>query len=464
MEEVRQNKMGTMPIFHLIVSMSIPAILSMMVQALYNIVDSYFVSQISEDALTAVSLVFPIQTMLIAVAVGTGVGLNSLISRRLGENRAEEANQAATHGLFLGLLNGLLFFLVGLCFSESFLRAFTSNPEIVSMGSAYMQVVCMFSIGVCVEVNIEKILQATGNMLFPMLFQLVGAVGNILLDPIFIFGMFGVPKFGVKGAAIATVLAQFLSMTVALLVLFLKKHEIQIRFHSFHPRWNIIRNIYAVGLPAIVMQATGSVMVVGMNAILIGFTGTAVAVFGVYYKLQSFVFMPVFGLNQGLMPVMGYNYGAGKRSRLLSTVKIGCVVAAAIMGIGMVVFWLFPERLLGIFSASASMLQIGVPALRTISLCFLPAAFGIIFSTTFQAVGDGLKSLIISMLRQLVVLLPSAYLLSKVSLVAVWYSFPIAESVSLAASILFYIRLKKTTIHNMEEQNSLPAGEIDSAD
>lgn len=449
MEENQQNKMGTMPVFRLIVTMSVPAILSMMVQALYNIVDSYFVAQISENALTAVSLVFPVQTLLIAAAVGTGVGLNSLIARRLGENRGEEADRAATHGLLLGLVNGFLFFIIGLFCSEPFLRSFTSDPEIVRMGSVYMSIVCMYSFGVCIEINIEKILQATGNMVFPMIFQMVGAVGNMLLDPVFIFGLLGVPAMGVKGAAVATVIAQIFSMTVALSVLFFREHEVKIEFRCFRVDWGIVRNIYSVGLPAIIMQSTGSVMVVGMNAILIGFTGTAVAVFGAYFKLQSFVFMPVFGLNQGLMPVMGYNYGAGNQNRLLSAVKIGSVIAASIMGIGVVGFWLFPDKLLLIFSASARMLQIGVPALRTISLCFLPAAFGIVFSTTFQAVGDGVKSLIISLLRQLVVLLPCAYLLSKISLDAVWYAFPIAESVSLAASIILYRVLKKTTIQAM---------------
>lgn len=450
MEATKQNKMGTMPVFPLIVSMSIPAILSMMVQALYNIVDSYFVSQISENALTAVSLVFPIQALLIGVAVGTGVGLNSLIARRLGEIHIEEANQAATHGLLLGIFNGLLFLVVGIFFSEPFLRAFTLDAEIVAMGSVYMNIVCVYSFGACIEINIEKILQATGNMLFPMIFQLIGAISNMLLDPVFIFGMFGFPAMGVKGAAVATVTAQIISMCVALLVLFFREHEVKIEFHSFHFNWHIVKNIYAVGLPAIIMQSTGSAMVVGMNAILISFTETAVAVFGVYFKLQSFVFMPVFGLTQGLMPVMGYNFGAKKKDRLLSAVRIGCIIALAIMGIGMAGFWMYPDRLLMIFNASSRMLQIGVPALRTISLCFLPAAFGIVFSTTFQSVGDGVKSLIISLLRQLVVLLPSAYLLSKIGLDAVWYAFPIAEVVSLLASIFFFLLLKKTTIDTID--------------
>ena len=451
MEKTQQNKMGIMPVFPLILSMSVPAILSMMVQALYNIVDSYFVSQINENALTAVSLVFPIQALRISVAVGTGVGINSLISRRLGENRKEEANQAATHGLLLGVVNSLLFFVIGILFSGPFLNVFNPAPEVAAMGSVYMKIICIYSFGACIEISIEKILQATGNMLFPMAFQLIGAIANMLLDPVLIFGMFGFPAMGVKGAAIATVAAQILSMVVALLVLFFKEHEVRIEFRSFHVNWHIVQNIYAVGLPSIVMQSVGSVMVVGMNAILISFTETAVAVFGVYFKLQSFVFMPVFGLNQGLMPVMGYNYGARHKSRLLSAVKIGCIIAVGMMGVGMAGFWLFTDKLLMIFNASAQMLQIGIPALRTISLCFLPAAFGIVFSTTFQAVGDGVKSLMISLLRQLVILLPSAYLLSKISLRAVWFAFPIAEIFSLTASILFYRLIKKNTINAMDD-------------
>ena len=448
-KQFEQNKMGTAPMFPLILSMSLPAMFSMLVQALYNVVDSYFVAKLSENALTAVSLVFPIQNLLIAVAVGTGVGINSLISRRLGEGHREEADHAATHGLLLGVVNWILFALFGLFFSHAFISAFTSTPEVVEMGTQYMGIVCIFSMGVCVEVNIEKTLQATGNMVYPMIFQLIGAVTNIILDPIFIFGMLGMPKMGVAGAAVATVAGQILSMIVAAIVLFCKDHDVKISFRGFKLRWNTIRNIYAVGFPAIIMQSIGSVMVMGMNAILIVFTETAVAFFGIYFKLQSFVFMPVFGLTQGLMPIMGYNYGARNRERLVSALKIGSVIALVIMACGMILFWAVPDQLLLIFNASENMLGIGVPALRIISLSFLPAALGILFSTLFQADGHGVSSLIVSVLRQLVVLLPAAFLLSQIGLPPIWYAFPIAEVASLLASIFMFARMYRKTIKNL---------------
>ena len=445
-EQIQQNKMGTSPMLGLILSMSLPAMFSMLVQALYNIVDSYFVAKVSENALTAVSLVFPIQNLLIAVGVGTAVGINSLISRRLGEGRRDEADRAATHGILLGVFNWVLFALLGLFFSRLFISAFTNTAEVVEMGAQYMSIVCIFSFGIFVEVNIEKVLQATGNMIYPMVFQLIGAVTNIILDPIFIFGMFGMPKMGVAGAAVATVAGQILAMVVACLVIFFKKHEVKISFRGFRMNGNTVRNIYAVGFPAIIMQSIGSVMVMGMNAILIAFTETAVAFFGVYFKLQSFVFMPVFGLTQGVMPIMGYNYGARNKARLLSALKIGSVIALVIMGCGMALFWAVPDELLTIFNASGRMLEIGVPALRTISLCFMPAALGILFSTLFQAVGHGVSSLVISVLRQLVVLLPAAFVLSQIGLQPVWYAFPLAEGISLVASILLFMRMYRKTI------------------
>lgn len=448
-KQLKQNKMGSAPMLGLILSMSLPAMFSMLVQALYNVVDSYFVAKLSENALTAVSLVFPIQNLLIAVGVGTAVGINSLISRRLGEGRREEADRAAAHGIILGLLNWVLFALFGLFCSRLFIGAFTNTAEVVEMGTQYMSIVCIFSIGIFVEVNIEKTLQATGNMIYPMVFQLIGAVTNIVLDPIFIFGMFGMPKMGVAGAAVATVAGQILAMIVAAVVIFLKEHEVTISFRGFRVNWNTVRNIYAVGFPAIIMQSIGSVMVMGMNAILIAFTETAVAFFGVYFKLQSFVFMPVFGLTQGVMPIMGYNYGARKKARLMSALKIGSVIALVIMACGMALFWAIPDGLLTIFNASEQMLAIGVPALRTISLCFLPAALGILFSTLFQAVGHGVSSLIISVLRQLVILLPAAFLLAQIGLQPIWYAFPIAEGFSLLASILLFVRMYRKTIKTM---------------
>lgn len=432
--------------------MSFPAMLSMLVQALYNVVDSYFVAKISENALTAVSLVFPVQALQIALAVGTGVGLNSLISRRLGENCRKEADSAATHGVLLGVLNWVVFAVLGALLSRPFLSLFTGVDEIIAMGTQYMSIVCTVSIGAFVEINIEKILQATGNMIYPMFGQLIGAVANIILDPIFIFGLAGAPKMGVAGAAVATVLGQILSMCFSLFIVFTKDHEVKIDFRGFRPDPGVIRNIYSVGFPAIVMQAIGSVMVVGMNAILIAFTSTAVAVFGIYFKLESFVFMPVFGLTQGLMPIIGYNFGARKRERLLKAVQVGGVAALCIMGAGTVLFWTATEPLLAIFEASPKMLEIGVPALRIISVCFLPAALGILFSTVFQAVGHGVSSLIVSALRQLVVLLPCAFLLARAGLEAVWYALPIAEFAALAVSVVIFLRLYRSTLKNLSDE------------
>mgnify|MGYP001305486858 CR=1 FL=1 len=452
MEESKQIRMGTKPMLPLILSMALPAMMSMLVQALYNIVDSYFVAKVSEDALTAVSLVFPVQNLLIAVAIGTGVGLNSLISRRLGEGRFEDASSAATHGLLLAVFNWLFFALIGLVFSRTFLSLFIDKAAVVEMGTQYMSIVCIASLGLCMEGAIEKTLQGTGNMIYPMISQLIGAVTNIILDPIFIFGLFGMPRMEVAGAAIATVLGQSLAMLFLFYVLARKEKVLKINLKGFRFHGGMVKEIYAVGFPSIIMQSIGSVMTMGMNAILIKFTETAVAFFGVYFKLQSFVFMPVFGLNQGVMPVIGYNFGARKRKRVTSAVTVGCSIAVLIMAAGMVVFWAIPAELLGIFNASPTMLKIGVPALRTISLCFVPAALGIMFSTAFQALGHGFNSLLISILRQLVVLLPAAFLLANIGLDAVWFSFPLAECASFAASIYLYWKLHREVIRPLPEE------------
>ena len=449
MEQLKENKMGTTPMLRLILTMALPAMFSMMVQALYNVVDSYFVSQISENSLTAVSLVFPIQTLMIAVGVGTAIGINSLVSRRLGEKRRDEASSAATHGILLGIFNWVLFLILGIFFSRLFVSAFTQTTETLSAGTDYMSIVCICSFGIFIEVNIEKTLQATGNMIYPMIFQLIGAVTNIILDPLFIFGLFGFPKMGVAGAAVATVIGQILAMVVSLIVLFVKKHEIHVTFRHFRFNWGIVKNIYAVGIPSIIMQAIASVMTVGMNAILVTFNETAVAVFGVYFKLQSFIFMPVFGLTHGVMPIMGYNYGAQNKARLMSCLKIGCIIALIIMAIGTALFWIIPEQMLLLFDASENMLAIGVPALHTISLCFLAAALGILFSTLFQAVGKGVYSLIISVMRQLVILLPAAFLLAQIGLDAVWFAFPIAEVFSFLTSIVLFLRLNRKTLRQI---------------
>lgn len=447
-----QNKMGTAKMLPLIFSMALPAMFSMLVQALYNIVDSYFVSQYSEKALSAVSLAFPIQNLQIAFAVGTAVGVTSLISRRLGQGRKDEAGAAAVHGIFLGVGTALLFAIYGAFFTTPFFKLFETDPEIIQMGDQYISVCCIFSFGCFVSVMLEKTLQATGNMIWPMVFQLIGAVTNIALDPIFIFGYFGLPALGVTGAAVATVAGQIVSMIVSIIVMATREHAIKISFKGFRFDWTTVKNIYAVGLPAIVMQAIGTVMNMAMNGILSGFSTTAYTVFGLYFKLQSFVFMPVFGLTQGLLPIMGYNYGAKDKKRLLSALKQGCMIALCIMTAGMLTFLLLPEQLLGIFNPSAELLSIGVPALRTICTCFLFAALGIVTSTLFQAVGKGTYSLIISLMRQLIVLVPAAWLLARLTgaVNAVWWAFPIAECISLAASIFFFLRLYRKEISRLE--------------
>lgn len=451
-EEIKQNKMGTAPMLPLIFSMALPAMFSMLVQALYNIVDSYFVAQVSEKALAAVSLAFPLQNLLIAFAVGTAVGVTSLISRRLGEGRQDEANSAATHGVVLAICTWVLFALYGAFFSTPFFELFETDQEIIRMGSSYISICCVFSFGIFVEVTLEKTLQATGNMIWPMIFQLIGAITNIILDPIMIFGLLGFPAMGVAGAAIATVTGQITAMVVASLVITFRDHDIHISFRNFRPNPKIIKDIYIVGVPSIVMQSIGTVMTMALNGILSSFSTAAYTVFGLYFKLQSFVFMPVFGLNQGLLPILGYNYGARNKRRMMSAFRSGCAIALTIMAVGMVVFLAVPQVLLGIFNASDELLEIGIPALRIICTCFLFAALGIVASTMFQAVGRGVYSLVVSLMRQLVVLVPVAWILAKVTqqVFFVWWSFPIAECVSLVVSLVFFLRLYNREIKHLD--------------
>ncbi len=450
MEEIKENKMASTPMLKLIISMSLPSMFSMLIQSLYNIVDSMYVAYSSQAALTAVSLAFPVQMLLVAVSVGTGIGINSLVSRRLGEKRFAEANSAATHGVLLAIASWVLFVILGALFIEPYFSMLDASAEVKEMAITYTSIVVFVSIGSFLEVNLEKTLQATGNMIYPMLFQLVGAVTNIILDPIFIFGFLGVPAMGIAGAAIATVAGQIVAMIFAVIIVFTKSHDVHITFKKFRINWTTIKDIYIVGVPSIVMQAIGSVLTTALNWILIGFSEAAVSVFGIYYKLQSFVFMPVFGLTHGVMPIMGYSYGARNKKRLLSALKYGCIIAVIIMAVGMVIFMTIPELLLMIFNATDEILAIGVPALRTISLCFMAAAIGIMFSTLFQALGLGFNSLLVSLLRQIIILLPAAYLLSKISLDAVWYAFVIAEFFSLIASILIYWGVYRKRIRNLQ--------------
>ncbi len=444
---MEENKMGVMPVNKLLISMALPMMISMLVQALYNIVDSMFVAQISENALTAVSLAFPAQNLMIAVGTGTGVGINALVSRSLGERNGERANLIANNGLLLYVLSGIVFALFGIFGSRLFFRAQTSDLEIVELGTQYLRICCLLSTAIFLQFGFERILQATGRTIYTMLTQGLGAIVNIILDPILIFGLFGAPRLGVRGAAIATVIGQICAASLACFFNKKKNDDIVINPKKYHLQAHAVKSIYAIGIPSICMASIGSVMTFGMNKILIGFTSTAAAVFGVYFKLQSFVFMPVFGLNNGMVPIIGFNYGARKPDRLMKTMRLAVTYAVSIMIIGMILFWAFTKQLLGIFNASEQMLAIGIPALRIISLSFLLAGFDIIIISVMQALGHGVISLIISILRQLAVLLPSAFIFSKIfGLDAVWIAFPLAECVALAITILFWRKVYRNEI------------------
>lgn len=438
----RENKMGTMPIPRLILTMSLPMVISMLVQALYNVVDSIFVSQINENALTAVSLAFPIQNLMIAVASGTGVGINALLSRSLGEKNFEQVNKTANTSILLTLCSYLVFMLIGIFGSRAFFAAQTSDPEIIEFGTQYMSIICIVSIGVFLQVNMERLLQSTGLTFFTMITQGTGAILNIIFDPILIFGYLGFPKMGVAGAAAATVFGQVVAALLGVFFNLRKNKEIQLSLKHIRFHLPTVKNIYAVGVPSILMISIGSVMTFGMNKILLVFSSTAAAVFGVYFKLQSFFFMPVFGMNNGIVPIIAYNYGARNKSRIMQAVKLGCMAAFVMMLLGFGIFQLFPDVLLNLFNASPDMLEIGCQALRTISFSYLIAGFCVVISSVFQALGNGVYSLIVSICRQLLVLLPAAWVLSKLSgLNAVWWSFPIAEVVSILVSLILFRKI-----------------------
>ncbi len=450
-EPLQENKMGVMPENRLLLNMAVPMILSMLVQAMYNVVDSYFVSKLSQDALNAVSLAFPVQNLMISVAVGTGVGINALLSRSLGQKEQARANRTAMNGALLNGISCLVFTILGLTCSRLFYTIQTDITRIVDYGADYLTIVCGVSVGLFMAVTAERLVQATGRTLYAMIAQGVGAMTNIILDPILIFGLGPFPRMEVAGAAIATVAGQILGGLVG--VYFNLKHnpDLQLSWKDLCPDKNIICGIYSVGLPSIIMQSIGSVMVFGMNQILIAFTSTATAVFGVYFKLQSLIFMPVFGLNNGMVPIVAYNYGAQKPGRIIKTIKLAVAYAVGIMAIGFALFQLFPDVFLSLFSAEgedpADMLAIGVPALRVISCCFVPAGFGIVASSVFQALGHGMLSLIASLVRQLVVLLPTAFFLAQAGrLNIVWWAFPFAEIFSMILCTLFVCKVYQKEI------------------
>ena len=447
-EEIRQeNKMGTVPVNRLLLSMAIPMIISMLVQALYNVVDSIFVAQVSENALTAVSLAFPMQNLMIAVASGMGVGVNALLSRSLGEKNFDRANKAALNGLLLSFIGFVLFLLVGLFGARAFMAAQIDIEEIVTYGTQYVQICTIFSFGMFFQIMLERLLTSTGRTIYTMITQSTGAVINIVLDYILIFGHFGFPRLEVRGAAIATVIGQTAAAVFAFVLNKKVNRDISLRVKGFRPEKRILGHILAVGIPSMVMMSIGSVMTFCMNKILAVFSSTAVAVFGVYFKLQSFVFMPAFGFNNGVIPVIAYNYGAGSRDRVVKTMKHSVVYIMGLLLVGLVVFQTIPEPLLRLFEASDNMIALGVPALRIISLSFIFAGFCIACGSAFQALGKAVYSMIVSVARQLIVLLPVAYMLAQLGNVNyVWWAFPIAEFMSLAMTILFLVILNKKVI------------------
>lgn len=450
--ELSQNKMGTMPIRKLLISMSLPMMASMLVQALYNIVDSIFVARVSEAALTAVSISFPIQNLMIAFGVGIGVGVNALLSKSLGEGDQPRAQRIALQGIFIEVICCVIFILVGIFAMDLFFRGQTADAEIIALGKDYLSICCIFSVGLFAQLIFERLLQATGRTVLSMISQCAGALINIIFDPILIFGVswLGIPAMGVTGAAIATVFGQIVGGIVAIVLNVRRNRELDLRFRGFRPDGKLCGGILFIGIPSAIMGSIGSFMTYGVNKILFAFEEvgkTAAAVFGVYFKLQSFVFMPVFGLNNGMVPIVSYNYGAKRPDRITQTIRLSAIYAVAIMAAGVAVVQLIPDKLLLLFDASEQMLTIGVPALRIISTCFVFAGFSIVCSSVFQALGNSIFSMIMSITRQLAVLLPAAYILAHAfGLHAVWYAFPIAEFASLALSIIMLSHTYKKVI------------------
>ena len=447
-EEKKENIMGTLGITRLIIKMSLPLMISMLIQALYNIVDSMFVARVSETALTAVSLAFPLQNLLIAFGVGTGVGMASYLSRKLGEKDTETATKAAGNGITLAVITWVLFAILGLTIVKPFMALFTDDAELLGLSTSYSEIVMIFSFFMLLSMMNERILQGTGDSFSSMLSQMTGAITNIILDPVFIF----VFKMGVNGAAIATVIGQSVGCAVSLFFVLRNKY-IKIKPHHLKLEKRMVASIYSVGAPTIITNSIGTIMTGAMNAILIGFSTTAVSVFSVYFKLQSFVFMPIFGLSSGMVPIIAYNYGARKKKRVMSTIYKGTIIAIGIMVVGTIVFNLFPEALLSLFSATVEMYRLGVPALRIISLCFVSAAISIGLGSSFQATGYGIGTMIVSISRQLLVLIPTAYIMAKlVGINGVWFSFIIAEAVGLAVSLILFIKVYKTRIKPIGEK------------
>ena len=452
MIEEKENRMGVMPVGKLLFSMSTPMVISFLVQSLYNIVDSIFVARYSPDALAAVSLAYPIQILMIAVSVGTGVGVNALLSRLLGEGKKERAKATADNAVLLAIIASIAFAIFGAIGTKAFFNAQTNSDSIRSLGYSYLSIVSIFSFGLILEVTYERILQSTGKTIYNMITQGIGAIINIILDPILIFGLLGAPKMGVAGAAIATVAGQIVAMILSFVFNMKYNEEVDITFgkHIFKPDFIIIKDIYKVGIPSIAMQSMSTLMMLGLNKILVRYSDMAVNVLGIYYKLQSFVFMPIFGLNNGMTPIVAYNYGARNKDRIMKVLKYSFLSSLVIMVIGTAIFWLFPKELMILFSPNEEMLRLGIPALRICSLCFILAAFDVIAIASFQSLGNGMYALYASFLRQLVLILPLAYVLSNMfGLEAVWYSIPLAELGCAFLDIYLMKKIYKQKIANL---------------
>ena len=452
-QPAQENKMGVMPINRLLLTMSGPMMISMLIQALYNVVDSMFVSYISEAALTAVSLAYPIQNLMIAVATGTGVGVNALLSRNLGEKNFAVANRTAGNAIFLGLVSSAVFMVLGI-FSRLYFAVQVTDPEIISLGHDYLFLIMLLSVGCFGQVMLSRLLQSTGKTMYSMVIQVAGAVLNIILDPLFIFGLGPFPVMGVRGAALATVISQLVGTAMGLYYNLAKNKEITITLSGMRPSAPIIQRIYGVGVPSILLQTVASVLIFGLNQILVAFTETATAVYGVFFKLQGFAFLPIIGMNNGIVPIIAYNYGARKPDRIMQTIRLAMTYALCIMVVAVFVFQIFPDKLLSIFQASDEMLFIGIPALRTLSWSFLFGGVTIVVSSVFQALGRGIQSMLISIFRQLIIVLPLAYLLSRTgNLNLVWWSFPVSDVLALIFAGFLLMRTYRQVIQPLSDED-----------
>ena len=449
----QENKMGVMPIGRLLFTMSGPMMISMLIQALYNVVDSMFVSYISESALTAVSLAYPVQNLMIAVATGTGVGVNALLSRNLGEKNFAVANRTAGNAIFLGLVSSVVFTILGIFGSRAFFAVQVTDPEVIALGRDYLFFIMLFSVGCFGQVLLSRLLQSTGKTFYSMVIQVVGAILNIILDPLFIFGLGPFPALGVKGAAIATVLSQLVGTAMGVYYNLRKNKEITFTRENIKPSAPIISRIYSVGVPSILLQTVASVLIFGLNQILVAFTETATAVYGVFFKLQGFAFLPIIGMNNGMVPIIAYNYGARKPERIIRTIRLAMTTALAIMIVAVIIFQFLPDKLLGIFQASDEMLAIGIPALRTLSWSFLFGGITIVLSSVFQALGRGIQSMLISIFRQLLIVLPLAYLLSKTGdLNLIWWAFPVSDVLALIFAGYLLMRTYRQVIQPLADE------------